>query len=128
MLADAHVSDVIEQLDNDLIGLAPVKQRVRQIAAFLPVAKARAQFGIESEQPSMHMCFTGNPGTGKTTVAVRMADILQRLGCVRRNTVVTVTRDDLVGQYIGHTAPKRSEEHTSELQSRENIVCRLLLE
>jgi probable Rubsico expression protein CbbX len=109
LFADSHVGEVIEQLDRELVGLAPVKQRVREIAAFLLVARARAQVGIESEMPSMHMCFTGTPGTGKTTVAARMADILQRLGCVRRNTLVTVTRDDLVGQYIGHTAPKTKE-------------------
>ncbi len=109
LLADSHVSDVIDQLEQELVGLKPVKQRVREIAAFLLVSKAREQLGIESEMPSMHMCFTGNPGTGKTTVASRMADILQRLGCIRKNTVVSVTRDDIVGQYIGHTAPKTKE-------------------
>jgi probable Rubsico expression protein CbbX len=103
------IEEILSQLDRELIGLKPVKTRIREIASLLLIERIRKRMGLASEAPTLHMSFTGNPGTGKTTVALRIASILHRLGFVRRSQVVSVTRDELVGQYIGHTAPKTKE-------------------
>src|SRR5207237_2862445 len=109
VLDETNVLEVLDQLDRELIALQPVKTRSREIAALLLIDKLRTEVGLASERPSLHMSFTGNPGTGKTTVAMKMAAILHRLGYIEEPRVVACTRDDLVGQYVGHTAPKTKE-------------------
>ena len=107
--AKTEISKILNLLDEELVGLAPVKSRIREIAALLLIDKLRRNLGITSANPGLHMSFTGSPGTGKTTVGLKMADILYQLGYIKKGHLLTVTRDDLVGQYIGHTAPKTKE-------------------
>ena len=104
--AKTEIAKILNLLDEELVGLAPVKARIREIAALLLIDKLRKNLGITSASPGLHMSFTGSPGTGKTTVGLKMADILYQLGYIKKGHLLTVTRDDLVGQYIGHTAPK----------------------
>jgi probable Rubsico expression protein CbbX len=109
VVQDARVHEVLDEMDRNLVGLKAVKRRIREMAALLVIDRLRNEMGLTSERPTLHMSFTGNPGTGKTTVALRMASILYRLGYIEKNQLVTATRDDLVGQYVGHTAPKTKE-------------------
>ena len=103
---NTQIKRILNNLNKDLIGLKPIKSRIQEIAALLLIDKVKTKLGIKTVNPGLHMSFTGNPGTGKTLIGFKMADILYQLEYINKGHLLSVTRDDLVGQYIGHTAPK----------------------
>jgi probable Rubsico expression protein CbbX len=100
------IDGILAALEDDLIGLAPIKQKVNEIASLLLVDRARRRFGLDAPRPNLHMCFTGSPGTGKTTVALRMASLLKQMGYLEQGQLVHAMRNDLIGEFIGQTAPR----------------------